>query len=140
MKSFFTKILSFFLSVSILFATSSFSVNSHFCCNKLVDIAIFGNAKVCKDKISKSNLPTKQCSSFQEKDCCSDHSFVKTGDDTIKKVNDEFQAETKVYLNSFFYTSKNLLESLAKNIVSFEQYRPPLLCKDIQVLQETFLI
>uniref|UniRef100_UPI00404A80EC HYC_CC_PP family protein n=1 Tax=Gelidibacter sp. TaxID=2018083 RepID=UPI00404A80EC len=41
MKSFFTKILSFFLAVFILFSTSSFTVDMHFCCNKLVDMAFF---------------------------------------------------------------------------------------------------
>ena len=103
-------------------------------------MAILGNAKACKDKVQKKDSNTKQCTSLQEKDCCSNQPFVKTGDDVNKKFNTELGAETIVFLNTFFYTYINLFEGLEKNVVPFDKYRLPLLYKDIQVLQETYLI
>ncbi|ARN78936.1 MULTISPECIES: HYC_CC_PP family protein [Flavobacteriaceae] len=140
MKSFFTKILAFFLAATIFFSTASFTVDMHFCCNKLVDMALFGKAKVCADKAQKKDLNTKQCTSLQEKDCCSNQTLIKTGDDTIKKAQTQLEYEDILFLNTFFYTYLNLFEGLEKNIIPFEQYRPPLLSKDIQVLHETYLI
>tara|TARA_B100001057_G_C22812878_1_gene936165 strand:- start:764 stop:1186 length:423 start_codon:yes stop_codon:yes gene_type:complete len=139
-KSFFSKIISFFLAVLILFSTSSFTVDMHFCCNKLVDMSLIGKAKVCAEKVQKKKEPTKQCTTLQEKDCCSNQSFVKTGDDTIKNANTQLEAESIIFLNTFFYVYVNLFEGLEKNIVPFKQYRPPLLSKDIQILHETYLI
>jgi hypothetical protein len=139
-KSFFSKIISFFLAALILLSTSSFTVDMHFCCNKLVDISLIGKAKVRAEKVQKKKEPTKQCTTLQEKDCCSNQSFVKTGDDTIKKTNTQLEAETIIFLNTFFYVYVNLFEGLEKNIVPFKQYRPPLLSKDIQILHETYLI
>lgn len=128
------------MAVLILFSTSSFTVDMHFCCNKLVDMSLIGKAKVCAEKVQKKKEPTKQCTTLQEKDCCSNQSFVKTGDDTIKNANTQLEAETIIFLNTFFYVYVNLFEGLEKNIVPFKQYRPPLLSKDIQILHETYLI
>lgn len=112
----------------------------HFCCEKLVDIAVFNKAESCKDKVQKKDNPTKKCTTFEEKDCCSSQSIVKTGDDIIKKANNDLHAKDKVFLNTFFYTYINLFEGLDKNVVPFKYYRQPLLFKDIQILHETYLI
>ena len=112
----------------------------HFCCNKLVDMAILSKAEACKDKVQKKDVSTKKCTTFQEKDCCSSRSFLKTGDDIVKKANNELQAEDIVFLNTFFYTYINLFEGLDENVVPFKHYRPPLLFKDILILHETYLI
>ena len=112
----------------------------HFCCNKLVDISILGKAKVCKDKVQKKDSTSKQCSSIQEKDCCSNKAFVKEGNDTLKKANVSLDNENFVFLNIFYYSYVSLFQGPEENIISFRDYRPPLLAKDIQILNETFLI
>jgi hypothetical protein len=103
-------------------------------------MSIIGKAKVCKDKVQKKDTPHKQCTTLQEKDCCSNQTIVKEGDDTFKKSNTILESETLVFINTFFYTYINLFEGLEENIVPFYDYRPPLLSKDIQVLDETYLI
>ncbi len=103
-------------------------------------MSLIGKAKVCAEKVQKKKEPTKQCTTLQEKDCCSNQSFVKTGDDTIKNANTQLEAESIIFLNTFFYVYVNLFEGLEKNIVPFKQYRPPLLSRDIQILHETYLI
>lgn len=140
MKSVFAKILSFFLAVSILFSTSSFTVDMHFCCNKLVDMAFFSKAKSCMEIAQKKDDNSKQCTTIQEKDCCDNQTIVKEGDDTFKKSNTVLETETIVFLNTFVYSYINLFEGLDENIISFRAYRPPLLSSDITILNETFLI
>ena len=84
--------------------------------------------------------PFKQCTSIQEKDCCNNQTFVKEGNDIFKKSTNILEVDTLVFLNTFIYTYINLFEGLDKNVVPFKQYRPPLLAKDILILNETFLI
>jgi len=139
-KSTFAKILSFFLAVSILFSTSSFTVDMHFCCNKLVDMAFFSKAKSCMEIVQKKDDNTKKCTSIQEKDCCDNQTIVKEGDDTFKKSNTILKTETIVFLNTFVYSYINLFEGLDENVISYRAYRPPLLSTDIIILNETFLI
>jgi len=103
-------------------------------------MSLIGKAKVCAEKVQKKRETTKQCTTLQEKDCCSNQSFVKTVDDTIKKANTQLEAETIIFINTFFYVYVNLFEGLEKNVVPFKQYRPPLLSKDIQILHEIYLI
>ena len=140
MKTFSTKILSFFLAVFILFTTSSFAVDMHFCCNELVDFSIISKAKACTDKNQLTDGPTKHCTTLQEKDCCINQTIVKEGDDTFKKSNTILEKENLVFINTFFYTYINLFEGLDRNVIPFQSYRPPLLSVDIIILNETFLI
>nr|WP_235004610.1 hypothetical protein [Aequorivita antarctica] len=112
----------------------------HFCCNELVDIAFFGKTESCKDIVHKKDNTSKQCTTLQEKDCCSNQTIVKEGDDTFKKSNIILENENLVFINTFFYTYINLFEGLEENVISFQTYRPPLLSTDIIILNETFLI
>ncbi len=124
----------------MLFSTSSFTVDMHFCCNKLVDMAFFSKAESCTDIVQKKDNTSRQCSSIQEKDCCDNQTVVKEGDDTFKKSTSVLEIETLVFINSLVYSYINLFEELEENIVSFPVYRPPLLSTDIIILNETFLI
>ena len=111
----------------------------HFCCNKLVDIAVLGKAKPCKEKVQKAENNSKECS-FDQKDCCSNKSFVKQGEDDLKKVVFELNVENYVFLQAFVYTYVNLFEGLELKAIPFINYDPPWIEKDILVLHETFLI
>lgn len=103
-------------------------------------MSILGKAKTCIDKVQKKDISTKQCTTLQEKSCCSNKSIFKKGDDTFKKSNIILKTETLVFINTFFYTYINLFDGLEENVISFKTYRPPLLSTDIIVLNETFLI
>ncbi len=139
MKSFLTKILSVSLAFVVLFATSSFTVDMHFCCNKLVDMAVLSKAKPCKDKVQESDKSSKECS-LGQKDCCTNSTFVKKADNNAKKAQFDLSTDHIVFLQTFFYTYVNLFEGLELKVVPFTTYDPPFLEKDILVLHETFLI
>nr|WP_246130357.1 hypothetical protein [Bizionia saleffrena] len=103
-------------------------------------MSIIGKAKVCQDKDQKKDIPNNQCTTFKEKDCCSNQTIVKEGDDTFKKSNIKVENETLVFINTLFYNYISLFKGQEKNAISFQAYRPPLLFTDIIILNETFLI
>ena len=137
MKRFLHKILSITLAFVVVFATSSFTVDMHFCCNKLVDMAILSKAKPCKDK--ESDKPSKECS-LGQKNCCNNVTFAKKADDSAKKAQFDLSTDNIVFLRTFFYTFTNPFEGLELKVVPFTIYDPPFLEKDILVLHETFLL
>tara|TARA_R110000868_G_scaffold85074_3_gene239581 strand:- start:919 stop:1338 length:420 start_codon:yes stop_codon:yes gene_type:complete len=139
MKLLFTKIASFFLAIGILYTTSSYAVDMHFCGNTLVDTAVFGKAKICKDGLLKSTSSSKNCS-VQQKNCCNHQTIVKLGDNAFNKLNPENETETFIFQNTYFYTYSHLFEGQQENKILFEEYLPPLISKDIYILNETLLI
>ncbi len=139
MKHFFTKIVSFLLAVAVVFSTSSFIVDMHYCCDKLIDMAILGKAEACKDMLQKK-IPSSKKTNIQEKDCCKTQTFAKQGDVDLNKPNNEIKTQAHISINTLYYNYINPFLGLTKNIIPFKQYRPPLLNKDIQVLHETYLI
>jgi len=138
-KRFFHKILSIILTCAVLFTTTGFAADMHFCCGEIVDIAVMGKAKPCNEKIQKKEKPSKKCN-IGDKDCCINMTFVNERNDNLKKVAFEFDTETFVFLHTFFYSYINLFKGLEKKITPFLNYDPPLISKDILVLHETFLI
>jgi hypothetical protein len=139
MKGLLTKIASITLAFVVVFSTSSFTVDMHFCCNKLVDLAILSKAKTCKDKKQESDKSSKECS-LGQKDCCSNATFVKNANDNFEKAQFDFSKDNIVFLKTFFYTYVNLFEGLELKVIPFTIYDPPFLEKDILVLHETFLL
>ena len=137
MNHFFTKILSITLAFTVLFATTSFSVNMHFCSNKLIDTAVFNNAKVCNSEFQNDNISLKK-SSIQDSNCCSNITFIKKSDDNLKTITLKLENEILVFSNSLCYSFINLFKEHKEYI--YGDYKSPLLSKNIQVLNEAFLI
>ena len=122
-----------------MFASSSFTVSMHFCCNELVDMAVLTKAKVCDNAIKAQTNSSKECS-FEKKGCCDDKSIVKEGSDDFQKTSFQMENQNLVFLHTFFYTYVNLFQGLEENIVPFLNYDPPLIPKDFQVLHQVYLI
>lgn len=138
MKLFFNKIVSIFLVSIVLYSTSSFTVDKHYCCNKLVDTSILNSAKTCGMKGMETS--PKKCSIEDDDDCCSTETYTKLGNDDLKPVAFDIETEKVVFVRAFIYSYINLFEGLEEKVVPFLHYNPPLISKDILVLHETFLI
>lgn len=137
MKSIFTKILSIILAFVLLFGTTSFSVDFHYCGEKLINISFTGKAEHCSNLLKE--MPPKKCN-MMDKSCCSDKKMVKEGIDNLQQVLFELDSNTFTFINVFFDSYINLFEGLEEHFIPFEKYTPPIILKDIQVLHETFLI
>lgn len=142
MKTIFNKILATLMAFVVLISTLSFTVDMHYCGGVLVETAIFQKAKGCgmemKSGIAQEN--NKGCS-ITKKGCCTDERIIIDGQDELKVSDfDKLSIDQQAIVASYFYTYINLFEGLEKNIVPFKYYSPPLVVKNIQKLDETYLI
>ncbi len=130
-KQFIHKGLSLILAFLVLFSTTSFTIEKHFCGDTLIDIAIFTEAKNCGENMELTS----------KKSCCKDETEVILGQDELNTpVFDDLQIENQVFLATFVVVYSNLFESLPKQIIPFKDYSPPIVVTDIQVLDQVFLI
>ena len=136
MNQFGIKILSVTLALTLLFTTSSFSVDLHYCSKTLIDISILGNADTCVNTTQK--IP-RECT-IDDESCCVNKTFVSLGDDDLKKGSFKYSFKSFTFISTFFYTYIDLFEGTEKGVIPFQKYVPPLISKDIVILHETFLI
>ena len=138
MKQFFTKITAVLMTFVVLFSTMSFTISEHYCGDHLVDSALFSKAESCG--MEMQNPPSTKDCSIVKSNCCSDVIKQIEGQSELKTQVINLDFEQQVFITSYIYSYINLFEGLDENIVPFKYYSPPLLVKDIQVLDEVFLI
>ncbi len=138
MKAFFKNIASVFLAFLVLFSTMSFTISEHYCGNTLVDTSIISKAKTCGMEIQEKS-PKESCT-IEKKDCCKDVVKVIEGQDDLKIDYSKISFEQELFIASFLYTYINLFEGLDKKAIPFNDYSPPLIVKDIHVLDEVYII
>ena len=137
MKQLFHKILSFAMAFVVLLSTMSFTVNMHYCGDTLVETAIFKSTKGCGMEMEK---PSIEGCAMTKKNCCDDKQLVVDGQDELQLQIDQISFEQQVFIASFVYTYINLFEGLDKNVSSFEEYKPPLVVRQIFKIDESYLI
>ena len=137
MKHFSHKIISFVMAFVVLFSTMSFTVSMHYCGDTLVETAVFGEAKGCG--MEMKNTVTKDCS-FTKKSCCNDVQLALDGQDEFKLQLDNISVEEQIFITSFIHSYLNLFEGLNINATNYQDYKPPLVHKQIYKFDETYLI
>ena len=138
MKKVTHKISAIIMATVVLVSTMSFTIDMHYCGNTLVDVALYKEAKSCGMEQGVSD--SSGCAILIKKGCCTDKQLTLEGQDELQTSFDKITLEQQIFVASFYYSYINLFEGLENNIVPLEEYPPPLLVKDIQVLNETFLI
>ena len=136
-KQVFHKIMSVLMAFVVLFSTMSLTIDMHYCGDTLVETAIFQKAKGCGMEMES---PSTEGCSIMKKNCCSDEQILIDGQDELQLSIDKISFEQQVFIASFYYTFINLFEGLEDQITPFEDYSPPLVVKDIHVLDEVYLI
>lgn len=138
MKKIFHKISSFCLALVVLLSTVSFTIDSHYCGDVLVDSSLFGHVDTCGMEVHQQP-PSSECD-ISKKDCCSDQQTVVDGQDDLKtsfhSLTNDQQLFVAVFINSYI----NLFDVEDTSSYSFRDYHPPFLIRDIQKLHETYLI
>ncbi len=128
------------MALLVLFSTMSFSVDMHYCGDDLVDFSFSDKVDTCmmKADISKSS---SECAVMDVKmDCCSDVEVVIEGQDDLKISFDQLTFDQQLFVASFVYTYINMFEGFDENRIPFKDKSPPPLIRDIQILDQTFLI
>ncbi len=138
MKQLIKKTGAVLMAFVVLFSTMSFTISEHYCGEMLVDTALFSKAESCGMEIQKPISP-EGCS-IQKDSCCSDVVIQIEGQSELEVDFSSLSPEQQVFVALFIDSYLNLFEGLDNNIVPFKYYSPPLLVKDIQILDEVFLI
>lgn len=128
------KTFSVLLSLLILLSSLNFKLNAHYCGQRLVDIALFGEAEACP-------MSFESASSSKEAPCCKNRDILIEGEDYLSSKSFDKQK-----VNNFEFLLVDLqypleLLSIQANAVHFvEQYIPPLIEQDILLVVQSFLI
>ena len=138
MKDFFRNITAVSLACLVLVSTMSFTINKHFCGDHLVSTSVILKADTCG---MENQIPTteKGCS-ILKKNCCKDEIQLVKGQDDLKLDFSELDFQQQIFITSLVISYTNLFEGQATQISPFKYYSPPLVVKDIQLLDQVFLI
>ena len=126
------------MAFMVLLSTMSFTVGMHYCGDQLVDFSLFEAVDNCAMKAPASKS-SGECA-LMKMDCCTDVEIVMEGQDDLKISFDQLTFEHQAFITTFVYSYINLFEGLDENNIPFKEYAPPPLIRDVQVLDQTFLI
>lgn len=127
------------MALMVFFSAMSFTVEKHFCGDILVDYSFFGNTETCGMEVQQDTSCLKEYN-LKEENCCSDETLTVEGQNELKISFHDLTFDQQLFITSFGYSFINLFEGLEENITPFEHYPPPVLVRNIIVLDQTFLI
>tara|TARA_R110001632_G_scaffold39738_1_gene99426 strand:+ start:1127 stop:1561 length:435 start_codon:yes stop_codon:yes gene_type:complete len=138
MKVVIHKILALLMAFFMLVSTVSWTVEKHFCFGSLVDIAFFHEADTCgmERPLSKDNVALNKDSNS----CCSDEIISVQGQDELSISYDDLSLGQQYLLVAITSYYLNLFQPREQRYVPHADYPPPILVKDIHVLDQVFLI
>lgn len=128
------------MALMVLFSTLSFTVDMHYCGDMLVDYSFFEAADGCGMEANQPEMNYDNSFMEMSMDCCTDLEIVMEGQDDLKISVDQLTFEQQIFVTAFFYSYINLFKGVDKDTNSFNEYSPPPLIRDIQILDQTFLI
>ena len=138
MKSVFKKIGASLLAFLVLFSTFSFTVDSHYCGEFLVDTSYFGKADGCG--MEKAIDVSSKETSVKKKSCCKDVT------EFIQAPNFEKQELLKIsqkqvsFVFAYTYSYINIFKETQLKNEFYKDFSPPDIHQNYQVLFQTFLI
>ncbi|EDP94090.1 hypothetical protein U8527_10965 [Kordia algicida OT-1] len=124
------------LAFLMLFSTFSFTINKHTCGGVPVSFSIGIPAETCGMEVDNNN---SEQTTFQKSSCCDDISTFIQGQDELSS-SQEASFITHTFINAFVYSYIYVLPTEDTEKAIYKPYVPPPLIKDIQLLDETFLI
>jgi hypothetical protein len=140
MKDAFHKIVSITMAMLLLLSTISWKVEKHYCMGRLVDVALFVDVESCDMGMFMADYKDYDTASEIENSCCDDEVILVEGQDDFKISFNDLNIEQQVFLIAFEQLSSDLIQGIESLPVPSEQYPPPRLIKNIQLLDEVFLI
>jgi len=128
------KIFSVCMVLLLLLSTISWKVEKHYCMGRLIDVAFFVDAEPCGMDMGFSIIDNLTNS------CCDDELIIVNGQEDLKISGNDFNIELDSYT---LVSNTSLIDSplgFLEKLIPLELYPPPNLIKDIQLLDEVFLI
>ncbi|MDG1379782.1 MAG: hypothetical protein P8P73_07235 [Flavobacteriaceae bacterium] len=135
-KHLFHKISSVGLAMIVLFSTMSFTIEKHFCGDRLVDVALFSKLNKCN-----MNSSSVELDNLVEKACCKDEVNTVIGQNELLIHSfDDVNADVQIEL--FNVTQPNYVNTELKfsSKIGFDNYLPPNLIINRLIINQSFLI
>jgi hypothetical protein len=126
------------MALLVLFSTMSFSMDMHFCGDMLVDFKLFQEADTCQMAMNMTSMD--MAGEDMDMQCCSDVELLVTGQEDLQLSFDELSLEQQSFIVAFTIAYSNVFIGIDKHPIPFKEYSPPLLIRDVQLLDQTFLI
>lgn len=132
------KISACLLAMLLLFSTSAFAVNIHYCGEHFAGVSFFGTEMIC----GMENMQVSENSSchLHTESCCHIQKITVQGQNKLQATKENLTPYQQIFVAAFFITYTDLFQNIEEQVIPFKNYTPPLLVKDIQVLDETYLI
>jgi len=130
------KVFSASLAFIVLCSTVSFTIEKHFCGDRLIDASVFSEPDKCKMEAFgiESEGITKES-------CCKDKvDVVKGQNELLLKTFDDLNFEQQLFVSVLAYSYIKPFEGLPQLVIAHKDYSPPNLVADIQMLDQVFLI
>ena len=138
MKKVFVKIQAIFLVLTILLASNSYAISSHFCGETLVAVSYIGDDLECG-----MEEPEDDCDgeTSVKKDCCSDILTIIEAEELNATVDFSTNKQLISFVAVFIESYINLFQkSIFVEKELFKDFSPPDIEENIQILHQTFLI
>ncbi len=139
MKVVLHKIGSIALAFLLLASTTSWAVGKHYCMGRVMDVSFFAHADDCGMDM---DMPSGDDSEMEASDsCCSDKIVHIQGQDDLKASSfAEIGLDQLHFLLAVTHFQTFLSSETKEQPVPHDQYPPPILVKDIHLLDQVFLI
>lgn len=138
MKEVLHKTASISMALLLLLSTTSWKVEKHYCMGRLMDMTLFVDVDDCG--MDMASMVDGENLDETKKSCCSDEVIFVDGVDDLKLSFNDLDVNQQSFLIAFTFAYNSIFEAQTKQFVPHEQYPPPILVKDIHLLDETFLI
>jgi hypothetical protein len=134
MKQFFTKIASLTVAFLVLFSTFSFTVDTHYCGDFLVDVSFTGETEGCGMEIEQSPQGFK-------KKCCTYEVQKFEGQDELRLTDfDKVSFEKQQFLTAFVISYQNVFFKAQLEKINLNDFPPPEIHQNYQIIYQAFLI
>jgi len=139
MKEVLYKISSVAMALLVLFSSFSFTVHKHLCGNKVADVSYMVTADSCGMEMNECTNNNSSQQEVEKEPCCKDVSEVIEGNQNQQQALQNLELQQVQFIALFVDSYINLFEE-AYTATFTKEYSPPLIVKNIQVLDEVYLI
>lgn len=137
------RFLHIILSLLLFFSSAGVVVNQHFCQGELKTVGLYVKAKSCDHSTVATCTSKKNCceksKSIEEDNCCHDEAVFIQMDEDLKQTFYTFQTTTIDFVAVLPVVLKKALPSISLKEISYINYHPPPMVRDIYILIQSFL-
>jgi len=147
------RLIALMMAFLMFFTSVGFTMDMHYCGGTLKSVSFFGKAKTCHDKVSESRSAMENCPHHkkmmaekedcsEDKNCCSNKTlhFQSNQDQTIQTHDFVVSKQLKQFVVAYVAIFIIRDFGLERESNDFAYYSPPLIPRDIPVLNQTFLL